>query len=87
LRALSRFCPCVFDRALLIEHLLPRRNLSDGLIDQALLSLFRNCVGGGAFKKLPLAALTFKPRLLITQTAALLLLRGIIVLLALLTFK
>jgi hypothetical protein len=67
--------------------LLPRRNLGDGLIDQALLSLFRDRVGGCAFKKLPLAALTFKPRLLIAQTAALLLLRGIIVLLALLTFE
>jgi hypothetical protein len=78
---------CAFDRALLIERLLPRRNLGDSLIDQALLSLFRDRAGGCAFKKLPLAALTFKPRLLIAQTAALFLLRGIIVLLALLTFK
>ena len=66
---------------------MPRRNFGDGLIDQALLSLFGDRVGGRAFKKLPLAALTFKPRLLIAQTAALLLLRGIIVLLALLTFE
>jgi hypothetical protein len=63
--------------------LLPRRNLGDGLIDQALPPLFGDRFGGGTFKKLPLAALTFEAHLVVAQAAVLLLLRGIMVLLVL----
>jgi hypothetical protein len=56
--------------------LLPRRDLGDGLIDRALSPLFGCCIGGGALKKFALAALTFGPHLLVTQTPALLFLCG-----------
>jgi hypothetical protein len=55
--------PRVFDRLFPIERLLPRRNLGDGLIDQAVPPLLRDRFGGSTFKKFPLAALTFKTRL------------------------
>jgi hypothetical protein len=50
------------------------------LIDQALPPLFRDRFGGSTFKKFPLAALTFKTRLVVAQAAVLLLLRGMMVL-------
>ena len=69
-RAFSR----AFNGTLLIERLLPRRNLGDGLIDRALSPLFRGRAHGGALKNFPFATLTFRARLFVAQTADLLLL-------------
>jgi hypothetical protein len=77
----ARALPRVFNRLFPIERLLPRRNLGDGLIDQALPPLLRDRFGGSTFKKFPLAALTFKTRLVVAQAAVLLLLRGMMMVL------
>ncbi len=69
-RAFSR----TFNGTLLIERLLPRRNLGDGLIDRALSPLFRGRAGRRALKNFPFATLTFRARLFVAQTANLLLL-------------
>ena len=69
-RAFSR----TFNGTLLIERLLPRRNLGDGLIDRALSPLFRGRAGRRALKNFPFATLTFRAHLFVAQTAGLLLL-------------
>ena len=69
-RAFSR----AFNGTLLIERLLPRRNLGDGLIDRALSPLFRGRAGRRALKNFSFATLTFRARLFVVQTANLLLL-------------
>jgi hypothetical protein len=69
-RAFSR----TFNCTLLIERLLPCRDLGDGLIDRALSPLFRGRARGGALKNFSFAALTFRAHLFVAQTANLLLL-------------
>jgi hypothetical protein len=69
-RAFSR----TFNCTLLIERLLPCRDLGDGLIDRALSPLFRGRAGRRALKNFSFATLTFRAHLFVAQTANLLLL-------------
>jgi hypothetical protein len=59
---------------LVIERLLPRRDLGHCLIDRILSPLHRGSAGGRVLKELPLAMQTFRARLFVAQTAHLLLL-------------
>ena len=68
-RAFSR----TFNGTLLIERLLPCRDLGDGLIDRALSPLFRGRAGRRALKNFSFATLTFRAHLFVAQTANLLL--------------